>query len=264
MKNCLEKKNKPAKVCLSETMSSDAIVRNSIAFFVGLFATMGCVYVFRIGNTYISIAFFFALVCLVGFLLSRNIDLIHKRHPIDKSVGLYAAIASLSFVMTVSLCALGGLRADAALVPFRGYAVLLCCIVLYVVVVLLGEKKRYVIYGLATGMIANFVICLLAYFAFKRGSWFSLYELFPQPSFFIGTPFANWDTIPAGAEKIAQYRPQGFFLECSHLMIFLIGLSPLVIVLIKNKFLKLIIIIFVCFSCVTSKSPNAFFCSLKQ
>lgn len=228
------------------------------AFLLGMFSTMGCVYVFSIGDSSVSISLAFAMVCLVGMLVFRK-EADGMAAGIDRSVILFLAIALCSSVVTLVLCVTGVFPDEALPVPFRGYAVLVCCIAQYYVTVRLYGYRDFIIRGLVTGIIASFVLSILAFLSFERGTWFSLYTIFPQPSFAVAAPYASWGTIPEGAGKIAQYRPQGFFLECSHLMIFLIGLMPLAIYSAKSKSSKTVLMIFAAFACVTSKSPNALF-----
>lgn len=230
------------------------------AFLLGLLSTMGCVYVLMVGNTAVTAAFAFAPIALCVLIVGACSWPHVMRASVDVSVIAYFAIACLSIVMTVFYVATGTLNEEAIAVPFKGFAVFICCIAVYCLAVVLIGYKAWIYAGLAFGMLLAFVFCLLSQLAFVRGSWFSLCTIFPQDGFVVSVPWESRLTVPVGdnvAGTIYSFRPQGLFLECSHLMIFLVALAPLVIYSIKNVLLRIVLIAFCLYSCVFSQSPDA-------
>jgi len=103
------------------------------------------------------------------------------------------------------------------------------CLMTYSCVLLLKDKKQYIIKGLLMGLIVNILLSFIQYFSFEIGSYFTLYSIFPQSSFYI---------------PIYNFRTQGFFLEPSHMMQFFISTFFLFLIVYKNNWRKKVILIF--------------------
>ena len=225
----------------------------------GLSLSTNVAYAFTVGNTCVYIGYVFAFA-LCGYLFisdrkggSAKLDLI------DGSVWAFAAIACISVFLSLFYSASGQLAIEMPLVALRGLVVLFCGLAVYYTVARLSEYVRYLIMGLALGVVVNGIISVLQMAAFDSGSYFTLYYLFPQDSFSISADWGIWGTLPDGAGRITSFRSQGLFLEASHLMVFLACIAPTAFVVLRSTVTRASIVIATAFCCVTSLSPNVLF-----
>lgn len=226
---------------------------------LGLGLSTNVVYVFRIGSTCVYVGYAIALLLVIWLFLSNRgeggIDL----GLVDSSVWIFFTVACVSVIAAAITSITGGTGVDAPLVALRGLVVLFCGILTYYVVVRLSRYSKSLLIGLGLGIAINGVLCLVQYYAFYSGSVFTLYNYFPQESFAV---FTTWDAasaVPIGASAIYSFRPQGLFLEPSHIMIFLVCLAPIAFLTMKSRIGRLAIVGTSVFCCVTALSPNAIF-----
>lgn len=230
-----------------------------VMFLFGLSLSTNVVYVFTIGNTCVYIGYVFALA-LCGYLVisdrkkgSAKLDLI------DGSIWVFTAVACLSVFLSIIYSVSGQLPSETPLVAMRGLVVLFCGLGVYYVVARLSGYARYLVMGLALGVVANGLVSGLQLVAFESGSYFTLYYLFPQDSFSISADWGIWGTLPDGAGRITTFRSQGLFLEASHLMVFLVCIAPIAFAVLRSTAARAGIVVATIFCCITSLSPNVLF-----
>lgn len=230
-------------------------LRPLFACAIGFFATFAVAYVMKIGNTVVPLAYVFSILCILlgGYKLASGVRL-----GCDISVVAFVCWAGISCILTLLYCVRGDFDSYALTVPPRGYLVLICGITMYISASVLWSEKQWLFIGLTAGILLNFICSLISLSAFNKGTYFNLYSVFPQDYYQVPMKYENWVLNP-GAQKISEYRPQGLFLECSHLMLFLISMLPLVFFEAKNMLVKVLLCFFGVFATVTSKSPNVVF-----
>ena len=242
---------------------SIAVSRDSMpAFFacaIGFFSTFAVAYITKIGNTVVPLVYVFSILCLLlgGYKLANG-----KHLDCDKSIIAFSCWAGISCVFTLAYCMRGDFDSYALTVPARGYLVLLCGITMYLSASSVWSEKKWLFVGLAAGVLLNFVFSLLSLWAFNNGTYFNLYSVFPQNYYQMPLKYEYWASNTGSF--ITEYRPQGLFLECSHLMLFLVCILPIVFFETKNTTVKVLLCVFGVFATVTSKSPNTviFVCEL--
>lgn len=230
-----------------------------VMFLFGLSLSTNVVYAFTVGNTCVYVGYIIALA-LCGYLVvadrkrgSAKLDLI------DSSTWAFVTAACLSLFLSIIYSVSGQLPSETPLVALRGLVVLFCGLAVYYAVARLSEYARYLIMGLALGVVVNGFVSVLQMAAFESGSYFTLYYLFPQDSFSISADWSIWGVLPDGAGRITSFRSQGLFLEASHLMVFLVCVAPIALVVLQSIVAKAGILIATIFCCVTSLSPNVLF-----
>ena len=231
----------------------------AIAFLLGLSLTTNVIYLFKIGNTCVYIGYIVACIAaLYLFTMNRQAGKI-KLGFIDRSIWMFAGLTGLSLVPSLVQAATGSLPAVAPIVVLKGLAVLVCGIITYCVVICLGEWTESLVKGIAIGIILNGILSVVQQLAFESGSFFTLCRWFPQGSFYVSAPWETWGQLPAVAEGITTYRAQGLFLEASHLSVFLVCMTPLVFLFLKNFFIKILVSVSSIYCCILSYSPNIAF-----
>lgn len=240
------------------TATKDAL-RQLFACAIGFFATFAVAYIMKIGNTVVPLVYIFSILCVMlgGYKLANG-----EHIGCDKSVVYFVCWTGISCVLTLLYCMRGDFDNYALTVPLRGYLVLLCGITMYIAVSSVWSERRWLFIGLTAGILLNLVCSLISLWAFNKGTYFNLYSIFPQDYYQVPMKYENWALNP-GAQKITEYRPQGLFLECSHLMLFLICMLPLVFFESRSTLVRVLLCFFGAFATITSKSPNAVFFMLE-
>lgn len=240
---------------INETRNTKDAMESFFACAIGFFATFAVAYVMKIGNTVVPLVYIFSILCVMlgGHKLACG-----ERLGCDKSIVAFVCWTGISCILTVLYCARGDFDSYALTVPLRGYLVLICGITMYIAASVVWSEKRWLFIGLTAGLLLNFICSLISLWAFNKGTYFNLYCIFPQDYYQVPIKYENWALNP-DAQKIAEYRPQGLFLECSHLMLFLICMLPLVFFEAKSTLVKTLLCFFGAFAIITSKSPNAVF-----
>ncbi|WP_302391795.1 O-antigen ligase family protein [Eggerthella sinensis] len=230
-----------------------------VMFLFGLSLSTNVVYAFTVGNTCVYIGYVFAFALCGYLVVSGRKRASAKLDLIDGSIWAFAAVACLSVSLSIIYSVSGQLPSETPLVALRGLVVLFCGLVVYYVVARLSEYAKYLVMGLALGVIVNGFVSALQMVAFESGSYFTLYYLFPQDSFSISADWGIWGTLPDGAGRITSFRSQGLFLETSHLMVFLVCIAPIAFVVLRSTVARVVILIATIFCCITSLSPNVLF-----
>lgn len=235
-----------------------SLIPGWVAFLFGVSLTTNVVYLFKVGNTAVYVGYVFAL-CLAVIVVIRSGCLDLDLGAIDKSVWAFCGMASLSFVVSFALSVVGLVPNDTPLVALRGLVVLACGLIVYGVTVVLDDSVQEFLAGIGVGIVLSGIFSFVAQRAFDAGSYFTLYGWFPQESFSVSAQWEVWGQLPAGAGHIPSFRPQGLFLETSHLMAFLVCFAPLAFIAIKNRLLRVAVIAATAYCAVTSLSPNTLF-----
>lgn len=244
-----------AKVNLSHNPVSRSKLMALFALAIGFVSTFAVAYITKVGNTVVPLVYVLSILCL---LLGGYRFVNEGRFGCDKSVVVFVCWTGISCVMTLLYCVRGDFDSSALEVPLRGYLVLFCSVTMYVSASAVWVEKRWLFVGLVAGVLLNLIFSLLSLWAFEHGTYFNLYSVFPQDYYQIPLKYENWASSTS-LQLITEYRPQGLFLECSHLMLFLMCILPLVFFEAKNALIKALIVFFGAFAIVTSKSPNAIF-----
>lgn len=230
-----------------------------LAFLVGLSVTSGVAYVFTVGNTPVQVSYVIAVISLVYCKVNRQKlipeNLRHDR--INPALLLFVAVAFLSLIPALLYSLVRMLPEDAPVTVLKGFITLLAGIFIYSATVSLRGYRRWVLSGLAAGVVLNAIVSALQVVAFARGSFFSLYSLFPQDAFVIS---AKWGiAVPVGASRIYFSRSSGLFLEASHLMVFMVCCAPSALLGVRSPLIKTIVGGCILFCALTTGSPNTLF-----
>jgi hypothetical protein len=245
----------------SRKKSKSTHMLSVIVFLFGLSLTSDVIYVAMVGNTPVYCGYLFGLVLSIYYLLkdkaNGHIEYVHK------SVWAFTGIAMCSLMVSLVNVLIGLAPEDAPVVVLRGLVVLLCGIAIYYATVRLGVLSRWLLVGIMCGLVANGILSLAQQAAFATGSYISLYRYFPQEHFYIAAPFEIWSQLPQSASLTNLFRPQGLFLEASHLVAFLACFAPIVFLSARSCFAKMIIVILTGYCSVAALSPNAIFLVLE-
>lgn len=229
------------------------------AFILGLSLTTNVAYVFKIGNTPVYVGYVVAVLLAIPLFLRDLKSGGPHLGMFDKSLWAFTLVCFLSLFPSIAAAAMGFAPGDTPLTVLKGLIVFVCGILIYYVVVSLETHIRYLVIGLALGIIINGIFCVAQQVAFESGSYFSLYSLFPQDSFAVSAKWEIWSSLPLGAGHINVFRPQGLFLETSHLMVFLVCFVPFVFLDLQNSAAKAAVSVCALYACLTSMSPNSIF-----
>lgn len=236
---------------------------NWLIFVFGISLSTDVIYPFKIGNTVVYIGYAFALILAIAVFVMQPPDAVPKSKAVDKSVLLFCGVTFCSFIVSFILSLLGFVPVETPMVSLRGLAVLLCGLAVYFVVASLGGRIKPFLAGIGAGIVTNGVFSICAQRAFNSGSFFTLYNLFPQDAFSISARWEIWAQLPLGAGLLPYYRPQGLFLETSHLMVFLVCFAPLAFIASNNRVLRVLMLLASGYCAVTSLSPNSVFLILE-
>lgn len=229
------------------------------AFIMGLSLTTNVAYAFKIGNTPVYIGYVVAVLLTIPLFLRDFKSGGPHFELFDKSVWVFALVCVLSLFPSIASAGIGHAPNEIPLTVLKGLIVFVCGILVYYVVLSLAPQKRYLVLGLSAGIILNGIISLFQQIAFDSGSYFSLYSLFPQDSFCVSARWEIWSSLPLGSGHINVFRPQGLFLEASHLMVFLVCFVPFVFLELQSFAVKVAVSVCTFYTCVTSMSPNSIF-----
>lgn len=230
---------------------------NIIVFLFGLSLATDVVYVAIVGRTPVYAGYAFGLVLFLYFVVKDRARM--RLSDVHKSVWAFLGIAAISLMMSLINVFVGLAPDEAPVVVLRGLIVLACGFCIYYVTVRLGTSTRYLLAGIAVGIVVNGVLSLLQQAAFDSGSYLSLYSLFPQEHFYIAAPFNIWGQLPPEASLTNLFRPQGLFLEASHLMAFLTCFAPLAFICFRGSIPRILVVGLTAYCGVMALSPNVVF-----
>ena len=187
-----------------------------IAFCLGISLMQGIVYVVKVGNLYVDIAYPIAVIALSVKLLFDPKGTVEKLETcFCRRMAPFLLMIGVSGVLVLVSCVTHqGVKPNSYL---NGLVVLAVSLCLYFAVIAYSDCVKLIAWGLWVGLLVNIVISFLQYFAFQAGTAFTLYNYFPQPAFYISVP---WGAGGAWAENlkylIYSFRAQGLYLEVSY------------------------------------------------
>lgn len=194
-------------------------MNSKVAFILGIMTCQNVIYCFKISNTYINI---FQLVTFVVFLF----NLLTRHKEVEKALVLtdrrlsmfygccYFSIVLLFFVMFIV--------PDAKVTSFfSGLITYTLAFMYYVCVIIYKDDVDSFIKGITAGFFINVIVCVAEYICFARGTYFSLYNVFPQPFYYVSIPWENRSILIQNESLIYSYRASGLFLEASHFISYL-------------------------------------------
>ena len=232
-----------------------------LAMLLGLSVSTGVVYVAQIGNTPVYIGYAVGIIALLVLAFKSPAEVIHSVEKIDRSVAVFCAVVAFSIVPCALYCIAGGLPESALETVLKGFVVLFSGVVVYIVSIALRRYVKLMIAGVSVGLFLNVIFSLIQQRAFSLGSYFSLYEYFPQEAFVLP---AQWGVnMPMGAHAIYSFRAQGLFLEPSHMMVFFVAWALIAFVATKGVIPKGILALGVLYCSIQSFSPNLLFILLE-
>ena len=187
-----------------------------LAFVFGLVFVQGIIYVTKVGNLYVDIVYPLAVFVLcINLVLRptstiRSIELCFHRGMLPF---LVVVVLSVFLAMGSTLTHIGVDITSCV----NGFVVLLFSLAIYFAVISLRDRVHQFISAIFVGLLVNIAISIAQYVAFQSGTAFTLYDLFPQPAFYISVP---WGSGGAWAQNIQylvySYRAQGLWLEVSY------------------------------------------------
>lgn len=198
-----------------------------LAFVFGIVFVQGVVYVTKVGNLYVDIVYPFAVVVLcLNLILRPKLTLRSIESCFYKGMlPFLLAIALSMFLAIESTMTHVGVQISSCI---NGIIVLLFSLAVYFAVISMRDHLRQLLWGLFAGLLANIAVSFLQYAAFQSGTAFTLYDMFPQPAFYISV---QWGFADAWVQNIKylvySYRAQGMYLEVSYF----VGAATIVFVL---------------------------------
>lgn len=230
-------------------------VKRLLAFLQGLAICNNVLYIFNYNTFYLNISCLISLISLIYIFIMER-----------KKISIYLKKIDMFFYLFLFCCLLSIVpmffyfNNDFSLTNafFNGMPSLVLIFIQYFTIIALYDCKKNMLYGILLGFIINILYSTLQYIFFQMNSVITLYNLFSNPAFQVpGNYFVLNSTDKfMSAFKIYTFRAQGLFLETSYFLTFIIGSILLVINLIKNKILKLVIILITIWLCTISESGN--------
>lgn len=198
-----------------------------LAFLFGLAFVQGIFYVAKVGNLYVDVIYPVSIV-----VLCLNFALRPKKTMDSLESCFYRGLIPFLIIVTLSVfLAIGstmthvGVQISSCV---NGLVVLLFSLIIYGAVIAMRDRMQQFVWGLFFGLLMNIVISFIQYMAFQSGTAFTLYDLFPQPAFYISVP---WGAGSAWAQNIEylvySFRAQGLYLEVSYF----VGAATIVFIL---------------------------------
>lgn len=189
---------------------------NIFAFVLGFSFLQGIVYVAKVGNLYVDVVYLVAMVALVVKLI------FDPKHTVGKLEACFCR-RMLPFLLVVALSGALALMScvthqGVKISPYlNGLVVLAVSLCVYFAVIAYRDQIEFIVRGLWVGLLVNVIVSFMQYAAFQAGTAFTLYDLFPQPAFYISVP---WGAGGAWAGNIKylvySFRAQGLYLEVSY------------------------------------------------
>lgn len=189
---------------------------NIIAFVLGLSFMQGIAYVAKVGNLYVDAVYLVAVAALaVKLVFDPKCTLGKMEACFCRRMLPFLLVIALSGVLALVSCVTHqGVQISSYL---NGLVVLTVSLCVYFAVIAYCDQMKYIVRGLWVGLLVNIVVSFMQYAAFQAGTAFTLYDVFPQPAFYVSVP---WGAGGAWAENIKylvySFRAQGLYLEVSY------------------------------------------------
>lgn len=192
-------------------------IKRFLAYLLGLLAVQNVIYVFKVSNTYINVELFLGFVSLLILWAIDSKTLLEAIRKTDKSLRWYLLSIGLSIIYLINYSAFNpGTRIISFL---NGIISLMLSLSVYYSIVALRKYNSLIIEGLWHGIIINTIVSVLQLVMFYAGSYFSLYDLFPEDVYYVSIKWGTPGTIHLSDIQewlIYSYRASGLYLECSY------------------------------------------------
>lgn len=192
-------------------------IKRIVSYFIGLFAVQNVIYAFKISNTYINIELLLGFISVILLLLIDPKSLFEAVNKTEKSLKWYLLSIGISFLYLINYSAFNpGTRIISF---FNGLIALFLSLSLYYCIIALRKNRLLMIKGLWHGLIINTIVSILQLIMFNSGSYFSLYDLFPEDYYYVSIKWGMPGTLHLSNIQewlIYSYRASGLYLECSY------------------------------------------------
>lgn len=236
-------------------MKKQSNIYSYLPFLLGFSLCNNIIYLFNYNHLYINISNFLSLFIFLYIILFDKKSISKVLAKIDASFYLYLLFTFLSIVPAIFY-----FINDMNLMYsyFNGIPSLILLFIEYFTIIYFSNEKNKILKGISFGGIINVLFSLVSYFFFLKGSYFSLYKLFPNTSFQICGSYSLLNSINdfSNAFKIYLYRAQGLFLETSHYFTFLSGSLLITLFYMKKNISKFIFLIVILYLGLLSISGN--------
>lgn len=202
-----------------------------IAFLFGLVFVQGIAYVAKVGNLYVDIIYPISIVVLcLNFALRPKNTLRSLEACFYRGLAPFLTVVMLSVFLAIgSTITHVGVQISPCV---NGLIVLLFSLVIYCAVISIRDRLAQFIWGLFFGLLINIVISFIQYVAFQSGTAFTLYDIFPQPAFYISVPWGAGGAWAQNVEYLVySFRAQGLYLEVSYF----VGAATIVFIFAMGK-----------------------------
>lgn len=230
-------------------------IKKILAFLQGLSICNNVIYFFNYNTFYLNVSYIISIVTLLYIIFKEKGKITNCLNRIDKIFYLYIFFCLLS-IIPMFFYFKNDLSITSAF--FNGLPGLILIFIQYLVIVALCDNRKQIINGIVSGFIINIIFSILQYIFYYSGNIFTLYRLFPNPSFQVAGNYFVLESMPdiASTLKIYSFRAQGLFLETSYFLIFVIGSILIVLNNIKNNIIKVVILFVTIWLCAISESGN--------
>ncbi len=228
-------------------------------FFFGLSLTTNVVYLFKVGNTAVPIGYVVALP-LAAVLLYAGAKGGGWPRRGHRQVGL--AVLRPRRHVALREPRPRDRRCDSRGCPLavlRGLAVLFCGLAVYMVCASPGTDASRPPGGHRSWDRLEWRVFVCGPARIRFRSYFSLYSLFPKSPLPFAPPGRSGGQLSPGSGRLTTFRPQGLFLETSHLMVFLVCFAPLAFLALRGTLVRCAVAAASLYCAVSSLSPNALF-----
>lgn len=187
-----------------------------IAFVLGLSFLQGIVYITKVGNLYVDIAYLVGALAFVIRVISDPRGTVEKLEQyFFRGLSPFLILIVVSgFLVLLSCVNHPGVQVNPY---FNGLVVLAASLCIYFAVIAYSEYSKFIAWGLWIGLLINIVVSFMQYATFQSGTAFTFYNVFPQPAFYISVP---WGAASPWAENVKYlvytFRAQGLYLEVSY------------------------------------------------
>ncbi len=192
-------------------------IKRILAFLIGLLAVQNVIYVFKISNTYIDIELFLGFAALFFLLIIDNRSVVEALKNTDRSLKWYLLSIGFSLVYLINYSVFNsGTRVISFL---NGLISLFLSLSVYYCVIILRRYRMLIVKGLWIGLVINTFVSLLQLVMFNAGSYFSLYDYFPEDFYYVSIKWGVPGTVHLSEIQewlIYSYRASGLYLECSY------------------------------------------------
>lgn len=192
-------------------------IKQIISYLIGLLAVQNVIYVFKISNTYINIELFLGFISIMFLMMFDRKALFEALRKTDKSLKWYLLSIVLSFLFLINYAMFN--QGTRIISFFNGLISLFLSLSVYYSVIVYRRYRLSIVKGLWHGLIINTIVSILQLVMFNIGSYFSLYDWFPEEFYYVSIKWGMPGTVHLSDIQewlIYSYRASGLYLECSY------------------------------------------------